>query len=90
MTNINIKLNLSTESVTGKDIVNAVRRALANVETVSTEEVTEVKGVRVLATPEPEKGFAEKVRTWARENGHEVGQRGRVSAELVEKYTAAN
>ena len=30
------------------------------------------------------------VREWARSNGHEVSSRGRISAELLEAYRAAN
>jgi hypothetical protein len=30
------------------------------------------------------------IRTWARENGHEVSERGRVSSSVVEAYDAAH
>ncbi|MEU2203596.1 Lsr2 family protein [Microbacterium oleivorans] len=30
------------------------------------------------------------IRTWARENGHEVSDRGRIAASVVEAYEAAN
>jgi hypothetical protein len=30
------------------------------------------------------------VREWARENGHEVSERGRVSKKIIEAYVAAN
>lgn len=30
------------------------------------------------------------IRQWARENGHEVSDRGRISSEVLEKYEAAN
>ncbi|PPH10474.1 Lsr2 family protein [Rathayibacter sp. AY1G1] len=30
------------------------------------------------------------IREWANENGHEVSNRGRISAEIVEAYDAAN
>ena len=33
---------------------------------------------------------ASEVREWARSNGHQVSDRGRVAAELVEAYRAAN
>ncbi len=33
---------------------------------------------------------ASVVREWARSNGHQVSDRGRVAAELVEAYRAAN
>lgn len=33
---------------------------------------------------------ASAVREWARDNGHQVSDRGRVAAELVEAYRAAN
>ena len=33
---------------------------------------------------------ASAVREWARSNGHQVSDRGRVAAELVEAYRAAN
>lgn len=32
---------------------------------------------------------AAKVREWARENGHEVGNRGRIPVEVIEAYEAA-
>src|ERR1700753_2243682 len=31
-----------------------------------------------------------QVREWARENGHEVSERGRVSKKIIEAYQAAN
>ncbi|WP_422114630.1 histone-like nucleoid-structuring protein Lsr2 [Brachybacterium sp. UNK5269] len=31
-----------------------------------------------------------KIRAWARENGHEVNERGRLSKEIREAYTAAH
>lgn len=31
-----------------------------------------------------------EIRDWARANGHQVGDRGRISAEIREAYTAAN
>ena len=31
-----------------------------------------------------------KIRTWARENGYEVNERGRLSKEIREAYAAAN
>lgn len=33
---------------------------------------------------------ARKIRAWARENGHEVSERGRVSKEIREAYNAAH
>ena len=33
---------------------------------------------------------ASEVREWARSNGHQVSDRGRVAAELIEAYRAAN
>jgi Lsr2 len=33
---------------------------------------------------------ASAIREWARSNGHQVSDRGRVAAELVEAYRAAN
>lgn len=30
------------------------------------------------------------IRTWARENGHEVSERGRIPASVVEAYDAAH
>ena len=30
------------------------------------------------------------IRTWARENGHEVSERGRIPASVIEAYQAAN
>jgi hypothetical protein len=30
------------------------------------------------------------VREWARENGHEVSERGRVSKKIIDAYLAAN
>jgi Lsr2 protein len=33
---------------------------------------------------------ASAVREWARSNGHQVSDRGRVAAELIEAYRAAN
>ena len=32
----------------------------------------------------------EKIRTWARENGHEVKDRGRIAKDVIEAYEAAN
>jgi len=41
------------------------------------------------AARKPANSEAALVRNWARENGIEVGERGRVSAELKEQYAAA-
>lgn len=45
------------------------------------------KGARKTSTGGPS---AEQVRAWARENGHEVNERGRVPAVIREAYDAAN
>lgn len=35
-------------------------------------------------------GDTKAIREWARENGHEVSDRGRIPADIVEAYAAAN
>jgi hypothetical protein len=48
---------------------------------------------KVEAAPEKavkvQKGEQSKIREWARANGHEVGDRGRIKAEIVNAYYAA-
>ena len=42
------------------------------------------------ATAKPDKNQLGAVRAWARENGHKVSDRGRVSQEVLDAYKAAN
>jgi hypothetical protein len=41
-------------------------------------------------TAKPDKNQLGAVRAWARENGHKVSDRGRVSQEILDAYSAAN
>jgi Lsr2 len=41
-------------------------------------------------TAKPDKNQLRAVRAWARENGHKVSDRGRVSQEVLDAYNAAN
>ena len=36
------------------------------------------------------KGELQNIRAWARENGYEISERGRIKAEVVDAYHAAN
>jgi hypothetical protein len=42
------------------------------------------------ATAKPDKNQLGAIRAWARENGHKVSDRGRVSQEVITAYNAAN
>lgn len=49
------------------------------------------KGTRVARKPRAKSSRPnEKIRAWARENGYEVGDRGRIKADIREAYEAAN
>jgi hypothetical protein len=80
------------ENATGRDAVNAVRRALDSIEsfTPGTSEI--IKGLKVIVrgnTPELKSSLS-NVRDWARENGHAVGLRGRIAADVRAAYAAAS
>uniref|UniRef100_UPI0038CD7842 Lsr2 family DNA-binding protein n=1 Tax=Nocardia aurea TaxID=2144174 RepID=UPI0038CD7842 len=47
------------------------------------------RGRKLVAASAPKKQNNAEIRTWARENGHKVSARGRVSAELVTAYERA-
>lgn len=51
---------------------------------------TEVTSQRAVKRTAGAVSEAAKVRTWARENGFEVGTRGRLRPEIFEAYKAAN
>jgi len=42
------------------------------------------------STGKSSSGDTKAIREWARENGYEVSDRGRIPADVVEAYTAAN
>jgi hypothetical protein len=44
---------------------------------------------RITATAKGEAGKAERIRQWAKANGFEVSERGRMSADIMEKYEKA-
>lgn len=44
---------------------------------------------RTPATKPARSGEASKIRTWAQENGYDLGNRGRISADITEAYAAA-
>jgi hypothetical protein len=41
------------------------------------------------STPKPDKTQLGAIRTWAREHGHTVSDRGRISQEVIDAYNAA-
>jgi hypothetical protein len=45
---------------------------------------------RKIASPKSDPAELQKMREWARSNGHEVSDRGRVSAVIRDAYNAAN
>lgn len=45
------------------------------------------KTARKAAAPDPQR--AQKIRQWARDNGHKVSARGRISAEVIDAYDAS-
>lgn len=45
---------------------------------------------RSARTPKPAAGRSTAMRTWLRENGYAVGDRGRISADLVAAYDAVH
>lgn len=56
------------------------------------EKATRVDGKRKARRPStatPSNSEASKVREWARANGFEIGNRGRISSEVTEAFTAA-
>jgi len=42
------------------------------------------------ASSSPKRGDLDAVRSWARENGHQVSDRGRISGKVLEAYDAAH
>jgi hypothetical protein len=60
------------------------------------EHATEVGGARkrtAAAAPSGAgrtKGELQNIRAWARENGYEISERGRIRAEIIDAYHAAN
>ncbi len=46
--------------------------------------------IRAGKTPGQGKGELDAIRSWARENGHQVSDRGRISKRVREAYTAAH
>lgn len=92
MATITLKFQTASNEVTEKDIANAVRRAFAKASTEPVAERTEVKGVSVKVKATPVKPLTEAgtIRQWARENGFEVGQRGRLKPEVKEAFAAAH
>lgn len=91
MASITLKFNTDTNAVTEKDIANAVRRAFSKATDTEVPERTEVKGIVVKVKASPVKPLTEAgtIRQWARENGFEVGQRGRLKPEVKEAFAAA-
>jgi hypothetical protein len=89
---ITLTVTLPTDAteVSGTAIVNAVRRSLGKVETVSESgTVKDVQyRVREVKAPAKKDTGASKIREWARAAGHEVGKRGRISADLLALYTS--
>ncbi|UDL15817.1 Lsr2-like DNA bridging protein [Microbacterium phage Pumpernickel] len=82
---VNITISLP-EGATQADAQKAVRRALEGSSTILEPNTSvKVKGVRVSTKG----GNVNDVRKWARQNGIEVGARGRVSAEVVAAFEAA-
>lgn len=53
------------------------------------ERVTRRRGKKAVA-PRARQGGSAGIRVWARENGYEVSDRGRVPAEVIAAYEAAN
>lgn len=66
----------------------ALRSALAPFVDAATEVKGEAPKTKVKSTSKPS-GEAAKVRTWARENGFQVGDRGRLDQKIVDAYRAA-
>lgn len=48
------------------------------------------KPARKAATRSTSSGDTKAIREWARENGHDVSDRGRIPADIMEAYAAAN
>ncbi len=46
--------------------------------------------IRAGKTPGQGKGELDAIRSWARQNGHQVSDRGRISKRVREAYTAAH
>ncbi len=70
-----------------RNIQRSVEAAQAKIEAAMEQSERYVKRGRVATPKEPSQ--ASLVRAWARENGVEVGERGRVSAALVAAFTEA-
>lgn len=64
----------------GRDVSPAQRAVAGKKETAPRGETT---------SPARDAGLAQRVRTWARENGVEVSGRGRLPQSTVDAYTAA-
>ena len=45
---------------------------------------------RITSTAKGEANLSERIRQWAKANGHEVGEKGRLSAEIIAAYHEAN
>lgn len=84
-----IKLSLTIDGpVSASAIRNAVRRSLTDAEVTGPK--GEVKGLKYSVSESTPKGVASEVRTWAKENGYEVGERGRIERPVYDAYLAAH
>lgn len=83
---VNITISLP-EGATQADAQKAVRRALEGSSTVLEPNTsTKIKGVRVVTKG----GNVSDARKWARQNGFEVGARGRIGADVIAAFEAAH
>ena len=88
-------LKINDNNITStRQLSNAVRRAFASEDVALNpgDEFT-VKGVTVIVREAPQarvRNDLSEVRTWAIEQGHTVGKRGRIAAEIREAYAAAH
>lgn len=92
-TTITLKITAPTTELTGKAVANAVRRALSTHDALP--EVGEVKGVRfklktVTTSPRSNDSEIARIRSWAKANSFEIGDRGRIKAEIKAAYHAAH
>lgn len=91
-TTITLKITAPTSDLTGKAVANAVRRALSTHDVLP--EVGEVKGVRfklkqIKTAPRSVDSEIANIRRWAKANNVQVGDRGRIKAEVKAAYAIA-